>query len=59
MDNLLPIPKIREMLADRRLTVVAANSGLTHPTVKRISKGEENISLTTWRKLSEYLGGDK
>jgi len=59
MENLLPLSKIREMLADRRLTVVAANAGLTHPTVKRVSMGDENISVTTWRKLSDYLGGDK
>jgi hypothetical protein len=59
MENLLPLSKIRELLADRRLTLVAANAGLTHPTVKRVADGDENISVTTWRKLSDYFGGDK
>ncbi len=53
--DLLPLSTIRELLRDRRLTVVAEKSGLTHPTVKRIADGDEAISVTTWRKLSDYL----
>ena len=55
MTNLLPIDDIRESLQDRRLTVVAERCGLSHPTVKAIATGNEQISLTTWKKLSEYL----
>lgn len=53
--DLLPLSTIRDLLRDRRLTVVAEKSGLTHPTVKRIADGDEAISVTTWRKLSDYL----
>jgi hypothetical protein len=55
--DLLPLATIRDLLKDRRLTVVAERSGLTHPTVKRIADGDEAISVTTWRKLSDYLKG--
>ena len=55
MTNLMPIDDIRESLQDRRLTVVAERCGLSHPTVKAIATGNEQNSLTTWKKLSEYL----
>ena len=55
MDNMIPLETIRDALQDRRLTVVAQKSGLSHPTVKAVAKGNERISLNTWRKLSEYL----
>ena len=56
MTDLIPIDDIREALQDRRLTIVAEKCGLSHPTVKGIATGNEKISLTTWKKLSEYLG---
>ena len=55
MDDMIPLETIRDALQDRRLTVVAQNSGLSHPTVKAVQQGNERISLNTWRKLSEYL----
>jgi len=55
MDDMIPLETIRASLQDRRLTVVAEKSGLSHPTVKAVAKGNERISLNTWRKLSEYL----
>ena len=55
MDNMIPLQTIRDALQDRRLTVVAEKSGLSHPTVKAVATGNERISLNTWRKLSEYL----
>ena len=55
MTNLIPIDDIRKTLQDRRLTVVAERCGLSHPTVKSIATGNEQISQTTWKKLSEYL----
>tara|TARA_R100001377_G_scaffold5363_1_gene3102 strand:+ start:720 stop:899 length:180 start_codon:yes stop_codon:yes gene_type:complete len=59
MQELLPIDDIRAALQDRRLTVVAEKCGLSHPTVKGIATGNEQISLTTWKKLSEYLSEAK
>ena len=55
MEEMIPIETIRASLQDRRLTVVAEKSGLSHPTVKAVATGNERISLNTWRKLSEYL----
>jgi len=53
MTELIPITEIREALQDRRITVVADKCGLSHPTVKGVQLGNEQISLTTWKKLSE------
>ena len=55
MTELIPIDDIRHALQDRRITVVAEKCGLSHPTVKQVQLGNEQISLTTWKKLSEYL----
>jgi|TARA_R100001244_G_C5118125_1_gene122833 hypothetical protein len=55
MTELIPIDDIRHALQDRRITVVAEKCGLSHPTVKGVASGNEQISLTTWKKLSEYL----
>ena len=55
MDDMIPLETIRDALQDRRLTVVAEKSGLSHPTVKAVATGNERISLNTWKKLSEYL----
>ena len=55
MTELIPLDDIRNALQDRRLTVVAEQCGLSHPTVKGIATGNAQISLTTWKKLSEYL----
>jgi len=55
MDNLIPIKTIQKLLGDRRLTVVAKRCGLSHPTVKGVATGNEQISLTTWKKLSGYF----
>jgi len=52
---LLSIAEIRDLLADRRLTIVAEKSGLSYPTVKRVADGEEGITLATLRKLSAYF----
>ena len=55
MNKLLPLSDIMAALEDRRLTVVAERCGLSHPTVKSIATGNEQISLTTWKKLSDHL----
>jgi DNA-binding LacI/PurR family transcriptional regulator len=55
MTNLMPLDDIKNALQDRRLTIVAERCGLSHPTVKGVADGNEQISLNTWKKLSEYL----
>jgi len=55
MTELMPLEVIRDKLSDRRLVVVAKRAGLTHPTVKRVADGDENITVKTWRALSNYL----
>lgn len=53
--DLIPIETIRRKLEDRNIPIVAKRAGLSHPTVKRIADGDENITLRTWRALSDYL----
>ena len=55
MTNLMPLDDIKNALQDRRLTIVAERCGLSHPTVKGVADGNQQISLNTWKKLSEYL----
>lgn len=54
-DDLIPLKTIQCKMEDRRLPVVAKRTGLSHPTVKRVSKGDFNVSLKTWRALSGYF----
>jgi hypothetical protein len=54
-DDLMSLEKIQCKMEDRRLPVVARRAGLSHPTVKRVSKGDFNVSLKTWRALSDYF----
>ncbi len=56
---MLDLHKIRELLRDRRLTVVAESCGLSYPTVKHVADGGENVTLATITKLSEYLSKGK
>lgn len=53
--DLMPIETIRQKLEDRKLPVVAKRAGLSHPTVKRVADGDANITLRTWRALSDYF----
>ena len=57
-NDLLPLETIQRKLEDRRLPLVARRAGLSHPTVKRVADGDLNITLNTWRALSEYFRGD-
>ncbi len=54
MDNLIALEKIKCLLEDRRLTVVAKRAGLSYPSVQAVAKGRD-VSLKTWRKLSDYF----
>jgi len=55
MENLMSLEKIKCLLEDRRLTVVAKRCGLSYPSVQAVAKGRENINMKTWRKLSDYF----
>lgn len=56
---MLDLHKIRELLNDRRLTVVAERCGLSYPTVRHVADGGENVTLATIKKLSDYLEGPR
>jgi hypothetical protein len=53
---ILSLEKIRELLKDRRLYVVARGAGLSYPTVRSIALGERDAAYSTVKKLSDYFG---
>lgn len=55
MENILPLETIQRALGDRNATEVARRCGLSKPTVLRVANGDFNISISTWKKLSDYL----
>jgi transcriptional regulator with XRE-family HTH domain len=48
--------KIRFHLEDRNLIEVSKRSGVGYSALRKIMKGETNISLRTILRLSDYLG---
>lgn len=57
---MMTIEQIIEALRDRKLTVVAAASGLSYDTVWRVASGNSRaVSYETIRKLSDYIQGRK
>jgi transcriptional regulator with XRE-family HTH domain len=53
---MMTIDEIRAALQDRRLTVIAAQTGLHYNTVSAIKRGEQtNPQYDTLIKLSTYL----
>lgn len=53
---MMTIDEVREKLRDRRLTVVADETGLAYDTVRRVAAGKfVSISYETVERLSEYL----
>lgn len=57
---MITLEQIRSELADRKLKVVAKETGLHYMTVWRISAGKEtNPKFDTVVRLSEYLGRKK
>ena len=54
MDNLISLEKIKCLLEDRRLTVVAKRVSLSYQSVQAVAQGRD-VSLKTWRKLSDYF----
>ena len=54
MIELIELEKIKEMLEDRRLTVVAKKTGLSFNTVSKVARGGQ-VGIKAWRKLSDYF----
>lgn len=53
---MLTLEQIRERLKDRNLAQVARESNLTHITVWKVKKGEqEDFAYSTVKALSDYL----
>ena len=51
--------QISKALKDRRINVVAKRTGLSFPTIKRVSDMEGTPSYKTLVKLSDYLEGQQ
>lgn len=55
---MLALEQIREMLADRRIDIVASETGLGYTTVREVRSGlQDNPSYKTLKALSDYLEG--
>lgn len=53
---MLTLEKIRMLLQDRTMTVVAEATGVHHQTIMRIKTGEaKNTSYQTVKALSDYF----
>ena len=58
--NMMYLEQIREMLADRRLSLVAEATGLHYNTVRAIRDDPEaNPTYKAVKALSDYLQGQK
>ena len=49
---------MRQALADRRTSFVAAKTGLSEPTIRAVRDGTGNPTIATLQKLTEYLTRD-
>lgn len=56
---MLSLEEIKEKLKDRRLAVIAKETGLSYPTILAISKGESNTTYKTLKLVSDYLCNNK
>lgn len=55
-NRILTLDEIQERLKDRRLYIVAEETGLTYPTVKKFAEGGVvNSGIRTIQKISDYL----
>jgi plasmid maintenance system antidote protein VapI len=52
---MLSFKVIREQLEDCSLVKVSKKIGVTYPTIRRIIDGEENVSVNTLKKISDYI----
>lgn len=54
--KILPLHVIKDYLSDKRLYVVAKETGLSYPTLRKLADGvETNYTLNTMRAISEYI----
>jgi transcriptional regulator with XRE-family HTH domain len=51
------LERIRAALKDRRLSIVAASTGLSEPTIRVIRDGGGNPTAATIEKLAAYFRG--
>jgi hypothetical protein len=55
---MLDLEQIREMLADRRIDIVASETNLGYTTVREVRSGtQDNPTYKTVKALSDYLEG--
>jgi hypothetical protein len=53
---MMTLDRVREILKDRKLKVVAEGSGLAYDTVRRVAAGSNKaVSYEVVKKLSDYL----
>ena len=55
----MTIEELRRALEDRNLRVVSARAGVGYSALRKIAKGQDNVSLRTMNRLSTYLFGVK
>ncbi len=54
--KILSLDAIQDYLSDKRLYVVAKETGLSYPTLRKLADGvETNYTLSTIRAISEYV----
>jgi DNA-binding Xre family transcriptional regulator len=58
-ERILSFAEIKEGLKDKRLYVVAEETSLSYPTLKKLADGEEsNCTIDTLRTISDYLNNN-
>lgn len=56
---MMTLEQVQNALTDRRLPVVAKETGLSYFTVRRVAKGEDQrVTYETIKRLSDYLTKD-
>ena len=54
--QILSLEEIKAGLKDRKLYAVASQTGLSYPTLKKLSEGKDlNYTMDTLRAVSEYV----
>lgn len=61
VDNeILSLEEISKFLKDKKLYIVANETGLSYPTIKRIADNKEaNHTINTLKLLSKYINSNK
>lgn len=54
--NIIPLSEISQKLKSRRLYIVAEETGVSYPTLKKLADNvEANYRLDTLQKISDFL----